>query len=67
MATISTILPLCLSLLLFFQASLAQLPFGSPWQSSRGFRGDKTSQQQCNFECLTALEPGLQKRLEAGI
>ncbi|KAL6646744.1 hypothetical protein ACP70R_015438 [Stipagrostis hirtigluma subsp. patula] len=66
MATISTVLPLCLSLL-FFQASLAQLPFGSPWQSSRGFRGDQPSQQQCSFERLAALEPGLQKRLEAGI
>lgn len=66
MATISTILPLCLSLLLFFQASVAQLPLGSPLQSSRGFRGDQASLRQCRFEKLAALEPTHQVRSEAG-
>ncbi|KAL6640206.1 hypothetical protein ACP70R_022055 [Stipagrostis hirtigluma subsp. patula] len=65
MATVSTVLPLCL-ILLFFQASLAQLPFGSPWQSSRGFRGDQASPNQCQFERLTAREPTRLMRMEAG-
>ena len=63
----STILPLCLSLLLFFQVSMAQFSFGgSPLQSPRGFRGDQDSRHQCRFEHLTALEATHQQRSEAG-
>ncbi|KAF0934129.1 hypothetical protein E2562_022819 [Oryza meyeriana var. granulata] len=66
MASMSTILPLCLSLLLF-QVSIAQYSFGgSPLQSPRGFRGDQESRQQCRFEHLAALEATHQQRSEAG-
>lgn len=67
MASMSTILPLCLGLLLFFQVSMAQFSFGgSPLQSPRGFRGDQDSRHQCRFEHLTALEATHQQRSEAG-
>ncbi|KAL5198261.1 hypothetical protein ABZP36_001773 [Zizania latifolia] len=64
MASISAILPLCLSLILLFQVSTGQFSFG---ESSRGFRGDQASrQQQCRFEHLAALEATEQQRSEAG-
>uniref|UniRef100_A0A0E0CK41 Cupin type-1 domain-containing protein n=1 Tax=Oryza meridionalis TaxID=40149 RepID=A0A0E0CK41_9ORYZ len=63
----STIVPLCLSLLLFFQVSIAQFSFGGgPLYSSRGFRGDSVSQHQCRFEHLAALEVTHRDRSEAG-
>ncbi|KAL5199138.1 hypothetical protein ABZP36_002650 [Zizania latifolia] len=63
MASISAILPLCLSLILLFQVSTGQFSFG---ESSRGFRGDQAWQQQCRFEHLAALEATEQQRSEAG-
>uniref|UniRef100_A0A0D9VFN1 Cupin type-1 domain-containing protein n=1 Tax=Leersia perrieri TaxID=77586 RepID=A0A0D9VFN1_9ORYZ len=66
MASKSTIIPLCLSLL-FFQVSIAQFSYGgSPLQSPRGFRGDQESRQQCRFEHLATLEATHQQRSEAG-
>lgn len=67
MASMSTIVPLCLSLLLFFQVSIAQFSFGGgPLYSSRGFRGDSVSQHQCRFEHLAALKVTHRDRSEAG-
>ncbi|KAL5198275.1 hypothetical protein ABZP36_001787 [Zizania latifolia] len=70
MASMSTVLPLCLGLLLFLQVSTASVSFGgSPLQSaSRGFRGgdQQASQQQCRFEHLAAVEATHQQRSEAG-
>ncbi|XP_052143639.1 glutelin type-B 5-like [Oryza glaberrima] len=67
MASMSTIVPLCLSLLLFFQVSIAQFSFGGgPLYSSHGFRGDSVSQHQCRFEHLAALEVTHRDRSEAG-
>ncbi|XP_006647245.1 glutelin type-A 1-like [Oryza brachyantha] len=67
MASMSTVLPLCLSIFLFFQVSIAQYSFSeSPLQIRRGFRGDQESRQQCRFDHLAALGATHQQRSEAG-